>query len=476
LLSSPSLFQKAVVKFPLIDWRKVAMRVLVDGFNLALEMGTGVATYARNLTYCLHQADREVAVLYGMRQAPDKTPLMKEIGYFDDAYAGARAQGRFSRLAAALNPKSRKAYAIEFTGAVIYRELASKLPYYDVLWNSPHLFDIASSHFHIYKRRLAVQTPGAVDIAHWTYPLPVKHKSAKNIYTLHDLVPLRLPYTTLDNKRYYYRLVKTVANQADHIVTVSENSRRDIINLLGVAEEKVSTTYQSVSIPSKYLELGEDILKDVLKGSFRLDYKGYLLFFGAIEPKKNVSRIIEAHLAANIKMPLVVVGAKSWKAEREQQLLKAYAGDSMSASTSRGRRILHLDYVSFQNLITLIRGARAVVFPSLYEGFGLPILEGMLCETPVITSNIGSMQEIADDACVLVDPYNTHEIKDAIIAVAANEDLCAQKAARGKIVANRYSPEAHQQRLEKVYSIVSEAGRSSVSRKAPVGKRLETAA
>ncbi len=437
--------------------RGSTLKVLVDGFNLSLEKGTGIATYARNLTHCLQGMGHDVAVLYGIWGAPDKTPLMREVSFFDDA--GSQHSGGWLRRAAnaMLNPLPRTAYPIELSGSVIYRQFASRLPYYDSLWNSPHVYEIAHIRYRLYRSRLSVASPKGADIAHWTYPLPIKHKTAKNIYTLHDLVPLRLPYTTLDKKSVYYRLVKDIALKADHIVTVSETSKRDIINLLNIDECKVSNTYESVSIPAEYLTLGEELVRNELHGSFGVKYKQYMLFYGSIEPKKNVIRIVDAYLASNIDMPLVVVGAQAWISEREQKLLKTYSSPDAGAGRLRqGERpkIVHLDYVSFQQLVNLIRGARAVVFPSLYEGFGLPILEGMLCDTPVITSNLGSMCEIADDACLLVDPYNTHDIKGAIIAASADDELCAAKASRGRIVAQRYTPEAHQRRLETVYAKV----------------------
>jgi glycosyltransferase involved in cell wall biosynthesis len=99
------------------------------------------------------------------------------------------------------------------------------------------------------------------DLMHWTYPLPLKISSIPNIYTLHDLVPLRLPYTTLDNKRKYLRLVEKIASSADHIVTVSESSKNDIIKILGVTPERITNTYQSVSIPEKYANKSEDLVQ-----------------------------------------------------------------------------------------------------------------------------------------------------------------------------------------------------------------------
>ena len=156
--------------------------------------------------------------------------------------------------------------------------------------------------------------------------MPVRVKGAKNIYTLHDLVPLQLPYTTLDNKFLYLKLMKLIARKADHIVTVSENSKRDIVALLGAPENKVTNTYQAVDIPSSYLDFSIEELKVDLEGSFRLQHKNYLLFYGAIEPKKNVGRIIEAYLASNIDKPLVVVGMSAWKSDQELRVLTGFEG------------------------------------------------------------------------------------------------------------------------------------------------------
>ena len=135
---------------------------------------------------------------------------------------------------------------------------------------------------------------------HWTYPIATRMPGVKNIYTIHDLVPLRLPFTTLDNKRRFLKRVSHIARTADHIVTVSETSRQDIINLLGVPEDRVTNTYQAVDIPATYMHKPEDIVRQEIEGTYNLKYKKYMLFFGAIEPKKNIGRVIEAYLASNI--------------------------------------------------------------------------------------------------------------------------------------------------------------------------------
>ena len=431
------------------------MKVMVDGFNLSLEQGTGVATYARNLTYNLKALGHEVHVLYGFRGSPDRSSIMREISFYDPVLPSGRLERilePFHRALELLSGQFRplSSYEIPISGRVINRQFAPRMPSFDKLWNVPNLFERANRTFFYFRRALSVNAGSPIQVTHWTYPMPVRVEGAKNIYTLHDLVPLQLPYTTLDNKFLYLKLMKLITREADHIVTVSENSKRDIVALLGVPENKVTNTYQAVDIPSSYLRRSIEELKGELEGSFNVQYKNYVLFYGAIEPKKNVGRIIEAYLASNIGKPLVIAGASAWKSDQELMLLTGREGERQL----RKRKIIRIPYLSFSQLVNLIRGAKAVLFPSLYEGFGLPILESMACGTPVITSNLGSMKEIAGDAALLVDPYNTREIKDAIIAMVSNSSLQSEKSMLGYKVAACYSSERYRDRLERLYEKV----------------------
>jgi glycosyltransferase involved in cell wall biosynthesis len=290
---------------------------------------------------------------------------------------------------------------------------------------------------------------------HWTYPLPVRIAGARNVYTLHDLVPLRLPYTTLDNKRNYLRLCRRLVQQADHIVTVSESSRRDIIDLLGAPEEKVSNTYQAVHIPAKYAAKPlANVVADVEK-TFGLGFRRYFMFFGAIEPKKNIGRLIEAYLASKVDDPLVIVGKKAWKSEDELQLV---SDDHVRYLVTHGdvtltrRRIVQIDYAPFPLLVSLIRGAKAVLFPSLYEGFGLPALEAMVLGTPVMTSNTASIPEVVGGAALTVDPYDVRAMVDAIRALDADEALRNRLAEAGPRQAALFSPERYRERLRETYA------------------------
>jgi len=428
---------------------------MIDGYNLNLEAGTGVATYARNLSYCVRDLGNEVDVLYGTLAAPSEK-LLREIAFFDPFVD---RPGFLSKFAANLHstvsaPFGALARSVPITGKVITKAYSSRLPYFDRLWNAPALFERASRYFDIYRTRLTVKVPSKPQIAHWTYSLPIKLPGAKNIYTIHDLVPLRLPYTTLDIKRRYYKVVKHLAKNADHIVTVSDCSKRDIVDLLGVHPDKVTTTYQAVEIPAKYADKPDDVVSREVEGTFNLPYKGYMLFFGAIEPKKNVGRLIEAYLASKIDTPLVIVGKLAWKSDQETRLMSnevlKYLEQVNNFTVTR-YRIQHIDYAPFPLLVSLIKGAKAVLFPSLYEGFGLPALEAMLLGTPVMTSTEGSMPEIVGDSAIKVDPYDARAMSDAIRALDSDAQLRGHYSVKGRAQAQLFSHDVYQKRVGEMY-------------------------
>lgn len=434
-------------------------RIYIDGMNLALDRGTGVATYARNLSFRLGAMGAEVGVLYGTRASPSLNPLIREIAFFDARVGNPPRWLQFLRTTrrAMLAPLGEFATGVPITGRVVRNTFESRLPHFDHLWNAQDLFHVASTYFDIFRRRLNVWLPQRPQVMHWTYPLPLRVKGAQNVYTLHDLVPLRLPYATLDNKRRYFRLCRMLARRADHIITVSEASKRDIVDLLGVPEERVTNTYQSVEIPAKYANKPESVARNEVEGSFGLNWKGYFLFFGAIEPKKNVGRMIEAFLASGSDLPLVIVGKKAWQSEEELRLLYddhiRYVVQEGSHLVTR-RKIILLDYAPFRLLVSLIRGAKAALFPSLYEGFGLPALEAMHLGTPVLTSTTSSLPEVVGDAALTVDPYDTHALAEGIAALDRDADLRGRLSLAGPRRAALFSPEAYERRLAEAYAKV----------------------
>jgi len=282
---------------------------------------------------------------------------------------------------------------------------------------------------------------------HWTYPTPLKARGAPNIYTLHDLIPLKLPHTTLDDKQRYLDLCRSIARNADHIVTVSDTTRQDVISMLGVEEARVTTTWQTADLPSEVLTRSDEDVAAGLEDVFDLPWKGYFIFFGAIEPKKNLGRLVESYLRSGSQIPLLVVGGRSWLDEDESGFLTELIADGRGAAS----RLRRFDYLPRSTLVDLIRGARATLFPSLYEGFGLPVLESMMLGTAVLASNTGSLPEIAGDAALLVDPYDIEAMATGLRALNADEALRDALVARGYERAAQFSPAAYEARMRTLY-------------------------
>jgi len=427
----------------------MSRRIIYDGLNLSLEHGTGIATYTRVLAGVARELGYEVGLVSSSPSHPPKNALLSEIAFYDPANAMriSRRRGAYQRMIDRVRyPAGVKPRLITLSGAVIGDQFRSRLPTFDRVYLARNLFNNAREYFSWSGRFVNLEFDTPPDVLHCTYQLPLRAKRACNIYTIHDLVPLRLPFTTLDEKRQIYRLLREIATKADHIVTVSEQSRRDIITILGVDENRVTNTYQSVAFSQEYLERSDEIVAEQLRSIFNLRSNGYLLFLGALEPKKNISRLLEAYMLAALDVPLVITGPSGWGVEAESRLL-----DELQKPRGGRRRVYRFQYVSRSMLVTLIRGARAVLFPSLYEGFGLPVLEAMLLGTPVVTSRTSSLPEVAGDAALYVDPYDTDDIARAIKTIAADDALRAELVRRGHAQAELFSVERYRERVAALY-------------------------
>jgi glycosyltransferase involved in cell wall biosynthesis len=438
----------------------MAPSILLDGLNLALKTGTGIATYSRGIIAAARHLGYGATLLHSSAGRMPVDTTLQEVLLFDDAAGVALSRKRrlrrwlMRRLGA---PGGLSLSAVTVRGIVVARSFNKHLAEVDGIFAHEDLFGIARGHFKTYGQPLTLKLSRRPDVFHSTHPLPITVKSAPSIQTIHDLVPLRLPYLSDDNKRYHYRMLRALTKRADHIVTVSETSRRDIIRLFGIDEARITNTYQSVDLPREVLQREVGEVADEVEGVFDLGWKHYFLFFGALEPKKNVLRLIEAYLAARCDIPLVIVGATGWKADIERKMLDDGRFGYYELSNRRvtyQQKIRRFEYVSLPMLISLIRGARGVVFPSLYEGFGLPVLEAMMLGTPVISSTEGSIPEVAADAAILVDPYDVGALTKAIRSLAVDDDLFAHFGHAGPVRAAEFSFSRYAERINGVYRSV----------------------
>lgn len=430
--------------------------ICIDGYNLSLRKGSGIATYGRNLNLALRGLGMKTHILYGPLAGHSRNNLLNQIALNDGAAPPERELRFAQRIATEFSAWGRSAKPVTQTAAVQPSPAMSRAKA-DQWWSARDLFDAANRSYLKYRlfTPLRFSDPGlAPDVMHWTCPMPLKARGMANVYTVHDLVPLRLPFATLDNKRAFHRICKTICRKADHVVTVSESARRDLIDIFGIDENRVSNTYQAASLPEALTSRPDAEVSREVEGVFGLGWGRYFLFFGAIEPKKNLGRVIEAYLSSGVQDPLVIIGGTAWLDEYETKMLyeDLVTVQTLKENTiRRADRIRRYDYLPLHSLVSLIRGAKATLFPSLYEGFGLPVLESMILGAPVLTSTAGSLPEVAGDAALSVDPYDVEGIVKGIRALDADSGLRAELTARGRVQATKFSPAAYAERLSDVY-------------------------
>ena len=166
-------------------------RIVIDGYNLGLEKGTGVATYARNLSYQIGALGHEVDVLYGKRASATRDDLLREIYFFDESEDERIRLLELIELAhqAVQGPFTFRAKQVPITGKVVTRTFDARLPHFDRIYNASDLFNRAHGAFRLWRKPSKIRLPEKPDLAHWTYPLPLKVAGRPNLYTLHDLVP-----------------------------------------------------------------------------------------------------------------------------------------------------------------------------------------------------------------------------------------------------------------------------------------------
>jgi len=427
------------------------MRIGVDGYNLAMPQATGVATYGYELAAAYAAMGHQVEGIFGL---PVPGPeALREVAFFDRFQRAAdqvhhRPGGKWAKRAEWLRAFApQRGLEVPRTTAVEKAEFIGRLPAFSRLVTAPNLFERAERRFRRTGRFTVLRVENPPELMHWTYPLPVMLENSRNIYTLHDLVPLKLPYTTLDDKQLYGSLIAECVRRADHLCTVSQSSARDIIERYGIDEARITNTYQA----STQRAAGDPAAAArAVEGIFGLTAQGYFLYVGAIEPKKNVRRLIEAYLSLASTTPLVIVGGRSWQSEEQLRLMPGggASGAAGSYAGHRGQSIIRLDYLPNGLLGQLMAGARAMLFPSLYEGFGLPVLEAMQLGTPVITANTASLPEVAGDAGLLVDPYDVGSLAAAMRQVDNDVELRARLSHRGRGRAEAFSSARYHERLQ----------------------------
>jgi glycosyltransferase involved in cell wall biosynthesis len=237
--------------------------------------------------------------------------------------------------------------------------------------------------------------------------LPVR-KACPYVVSIHDLSYHVHPERCPPVRRYYwYAMTRLTVAVADRILTISENSRRDIVRFFPEAESRIRVISLAAHKRFQKLAIRREE-SEVVRFEDRLKGRPYVLYVGTLEPGKNVARIVQAFdqiAAAHPEHVLVLAGDKGWLFES--------VFDAINEAAHKDR-IFYVGHVSDAEAVHLYNFAEAFVFPSLYEGFGLPPLEAMACGCPVITSDRSSVPEVVGDAALMVHPEDMQEIASAI--------------------------------------------------------------
>ncbi len=376
------------------------VQVCLESRMLNETAGTGVATYARMLAACL--------------PAAGASPLL-----LDDDSNSARSRARLSRWISAARTSSRVAAAGHSS--------AEEIP---AQWIVRDVFREAQVFFNLHGRSLPVEIARPPEVMHWTYPLPLYVTGTKNLYTIHDLIPLTHPQLTGINSARHANILRDIVTHAHGIVTVSETVRAQVIERFSVPASRVTNTFQGVDAP---LQADPNLPPGLRSGR-------YFFFCGRIESRKNLERLAQAHAESGTSMPLVIVGPEVAGEERLEAFLRAQAG------------VLRLAWVPRPELLSMMRRARALLFPSLAEGFGLPVAEAMTLGCPVLGSNRGAVAEVAGEAAILVDPEQPHEIAAAIARLDKDDRLCGRLRAAGFARGRMFTQEVYARRLRALYA------------------------
>ncbi|RLA63562.1 MAG: glycosyltransferase family 1 protein [Epsilonproteobacteria bacterium] len=268
----------------------------------------------------------------------------------------------------------------------------------------------------------------------------IEKQNIKKVVTIHDLLFLRYPenFPWIDRQVYKWKFSSS-CHRADLIVAICEQTKKDIIEFLNIPQEKIKVLYQSCN-PLFYKKLNAKTKSDYRK-KYSLPDK-FILYVGALEVNKNVINLIRAYKKTDTAMPLVIVG----RGENYKKLLEKEIID-----LGIKEKILFLDFVPLADLPGLYQNAHLFVFPSFFEGFGLPIVEAMFSGVPVITTKGSCFPEAGGPNTIYVDPHGPDELCIAIKTVLGNDMLRHEMIQKGLEYVTKFTSEATSHKLRQVY-------------------------
>ena len=283
---------------------------------------------------------------------------------------------------------------------IIHKDLAKELDVKIIGTKTGHLWE----QIDLPKYLKSIDSPLLLNLAN-TAPLFYKNQ----IITIHDLAFLQHPIWFSKKFYMYYRfLIPKIAKNGKKIITVSNFSKKEIISLLGIDEKKIEVIYNGISCNFNY--------------NPTIHKKNYILAVSSLDPRKNFKNLILSFEKINLKnYRLVIVGSEN----------KVFSNAEIKNLMKKIQNVEFTGYVSDNKLVKLYQEAKIFVYPSLYEGFGIPPLEAMASGTPVISSNVASLPEVCGDAVYYVNPYDVNDIAKGIETVLKDEKLQKELVQRG---------------------------------------------
>lgn len=279
---------------------------------------------------------------------------------------------------------------------------------------------------------------------HFIYPWLY---NGSGVATIHDLIPIKYPKTiSLPGKFKFNLALKRTLKNVNSIIAVSQSTKKDLLNIYNIKDSNITVTYEAVD--KNFYPRGENEIKEA-KGLLGLDSE-YVLYVGPYKPHKNVPGIITAYqmLPEELKRShkLVLVGRKDKRYREADRLIEKFELTD---------NVIQLENLNDQQLATIYCGAKAFVFMSFYEGFGLPPLEAMACRVPVLTSNNSSLVEMYDGKALIVDPNDHRQIAEGITNLLLDKKLRDDLIERGEKYVHSFSWKKMAEQTVDVYECIA---------------------
>jgi len=282
-------------------------------------------------------------------------------------------------------------------------------------------------------------------------PKNIEKLNIKTVVTIHDLIFERFPKTYHLDERYTHRWkIKRACKIADAVIAISEQTKNDLIELYGVSPQKITVCYQSCN------PIFEKTISEIEKSNVKKKYQlpdQYFLFVSSITARKNLIAICRAMiiLKDTLAIPLVIIGDGKIEKNEVKQLMKENGIEHRLLFLNELSAAKEDSFTSAADFPAIYQQAFALVYPSIFEGFGLPILEAMWSGLPVICSSVSSMPEVAEDAALYFSPEDTNQLAQHLQAIASDQQLVKILKDKGREQAKKFSTENYANQIIKIY-------------------------